>query len=130
MRLPSFTGHPSKRRANERSANAGLKHPSGAHAALGTPAGRSVLLLDDEPAVRIVTGRLMAELGKKVLTADRGTQAFDVFREHGSGIDLIVLDLTMPGHCPSHGRFHSLELIPTRRGPTPQAGIVADNSRA
>jgi two-component system, cell cycle sensor histidine kinase and response regulator CckA len=57
---------------------------------------RSVLLVDDEPAVRVVTGRLLRELGHQVVTAESGRRALEIFREQCDGIDLIVLDLTMP----------------------------------
>ena len=57
---------------------------------------RSVLLIDDEPAVRVVTGRLLRELGHQVVTAESGGRALELFREQQDSIDLIVLDLTMP----------------------------------
>jgi two-component system cell cycle sensor histidine kinase/response regulator CckA len=57
---------------------------------------RSVLLIDDEPAVRVVTGRLLRELGHQVVTADSGRRALELFRQQGDSFDLIVLDLTMP----------------------------------
>jgi two-component system, cell cycle sensor histidine kinase and response regulator CckA len=57
---------------------------------------RSVLLIDDEPAVRVVTARLLRELGHQVVTAESGRRALELFREQHDGIDLIVLDLTLP----------------------------------
>lgn len=61
-----------------------------------TARSQSVLLVDDEPAVRVVTGRLLRELGHHVVTAESGRRALDLFREQRDRIDLIVLDLTMP----------------------------------
>lgn len=57
---------------------------------------RAVLLIDDEPAVRVVTGRLLRELGHQVATAESGGRALELLREQRDSIDLIVLDLTMP----------------------------------
>ena len=63
---------------------------------LAPPVARNILLIDDEPAVRLVTGRLLAELGQRVLTAESGTRGLDVFSKQGEAIDLVLLDLTMP----------------------------------
>jgi PAS domain S-box-containing protein len=57
---------------------------------------RRVLLIDDEPAVRLVTGRMLSELGHQVLTADGGRRGLELFKEQPDAIDLVVLDLTMP----------------------------------
>ncbi len=57
---------------------------------------RSILLIDDEPAVRLVTGRMLSELGHRVLTADSGRRGVELLRTQPYGIDLVVLDLTMP----------------------------------
>jgi nitrogen-specific signal transduction histidine kinase/CheY-like chemotaxis protein len=58
--------------------------------------GRSILLIDDEPAVRLVTGRMLSELGHQVVTADSGRRGLELFKEQPDAIDLVVLDLTMP----------------------------------
>lgn len=60
---------------------------------LGT---RNILLIDDERAVRVVTGRLLNELGHRVMTADSGRRGLEIFSEQAHAIDLVVLDLTMP----------------------------------
>lgn len=66
-------------------------------AASVAPVGtRSILLIDDEPAVRVVTGRLLHELGHRVMTADNGQRGLELFSEQSHAIDLVVLDLTMP----------------------------------
>jgi PAS domain S-box-containing protein len=62
-------------------------------APLGT---RNILLIDDEPAVRVVTGRLLSELGHRVMTAHNGRRGLELFSEQPEAIDLVVLDLTMP----------------------------------
>ncbi len=62
----------------------------------GASAARSILLIDDEPAVRLVTGRMLGELGHRVVTADSGRRGLELLEERPGGIDLVVLDLTMP----------------------------------
>lgn len=67
--------------------------PAASAAALGA---RNILLIDDEPAVRVVTGRLLNDLGHRVMTADSGQRGLQIFSEQPDAIDLVVLDLTMP----------------------------------
>lgn len=57
---------------------------------------RNILLIDDEPAVRLVTGKMLSELGHQVVTADSGRRGLELFRQQADAIDLVVLDLTMP----------------------------------
>jgi PAS domain S-box-containing protein len=60
------------------------------------PARRKILLIDDEPAVRVVTTRLLTELGQRVVTADSGRLGLELFSKQRDSIELVVLDLTMP----------------------------------
>ncbi len=60
------------------------------------PSARSILLIDDEPAVRLVTGRMLSELGHRVVTADSGRRGLELLKQQPDAIDLVVLDLTMP----------------------------------
>ncbi|HMA95330.1 MAG TPA: ATP-binding protein [Polyangiaceae bacterium] len=55
-----------------------------------------ILLIDDEVAVRVVTNRLLVDLGQRVITAESGRRGIELFREQHSTIDLVLLDLTMP----------------------------------
>jgi DNA-binding response OmpR family regulator len=59
--------------------------------------GEVVLLVDDEPAMREFGGEILTEYGYKVLLASNGEQAVQIFKEHPGAIDLVVLDLVMPG---------------------------------
>ncbi len=65
-------------------------------ASVAPPGARNILLIDDEPAVRVVTGRLLNELGHRVVTADSGQRGLELFSREPDAIDLVVLDLTMP----------------------------------
>jgi PAS domain S-box-containing protein len=66
-----------------------------------TPA-RSILLIDDEPAVRLVTGRMLSELGHRVLTAESGRRGLELLKAQPDAFDLVVLDLTMPDQSGEH----------------------------
>jgi PAS domain S-box-containing protein len=71
---------------------------------------RNILLIDDEPAVRAVTGRLLNELGHRVVTADSGQRGLELFSEQPDAIDLVVLDLTMP-EAPGEQILDELRLL-------------------
>ena len=60
------------------------------------PAARSILLIDDEPAVRLVTARMLSELGHRVATAESAVRALEILKAQPKAFDLILLDLTMP----------------------------------
>src|SRR6266571_756626 len=64
----------------------------------GTPrgAGETVLVVDDEPAVRVVTKRILQRSGYAVLDAPGGVEALDTLREHPGPIHLLLTDVIMP----------------------------------
>ena len=58
-------------------------------------ATKTILLVDDDPSVREMIGRVLAEEGYLVLRAADGFEAIKV--ASGNSIDLVLLDLNMPG---------------------------------
>lgn len=62
--------------------------------ALSTPP--SVLIVDDEPAVRDIMSRWVASLGLSARTAASADEALDTLRE--APCELAVIDVMMPGH--------------------------------
>jgi two-component system cell cycle sensor histidine kinase/response regulator CckA len=67
-------------------------------AADSVPPGRgTVLVVDDDDAVRKTTARLVRSLGYQVLDASSGAQAFARCAAHGARIDLLLCDIVMPG---------------------------------
>jgi PAS domain S-box-containing protein len=59
--------------------------------------GACVLVVDDDEAVRQVARMILEGMNLKVLLAEDGYQAVDMFRERHSQISLVILDLSMPG---------------------------------
>jgi signal transduction histidine kinase/CheY-like chemotaxis protein len=55
------------------------------------------LVIDDEAAVRAATVAILSSAGYHVLEADGGEAAKRLFRSHSSEIDVVLLDLAMPG---------------------------------
>jgi two-component system cell cycle sensor histidine kinase/response regulator CckA len=61
------------------------------------PGNATVLVVDDEPVLRRVCARLLNKLGYRALEAAGGEEALKLFRKQGPEIDLVLLDLIMPG---------------------------------
>lgn len=58
---------------------------------------KTILVVDDEDFIRRMVVKMLSYAGYDVVTADCGEQAVELLRERGRGIDLIILDLMMPG---------------------------------
>jgi nitrogen-specific signal transduction histidine kinase len=56
----------------------------------------TILLIDDEEMILDVSRQLLLSLGYKVLTANSGGPALDIFRKKHARIDLVILDMIMP----------------------------------
>jgi signal transduction histidine kinase/CheY-like chemotaxis protein len=56
----------------------------------------TVLVVDDEPAVRAGTTRIVERMGMSALQAANGQEALELFRESGPAINLVILDMGMP----------------------------------
>jgi two-component system, cell cycle sensor histidine kinase and response regulator CckA len=57
----------------------------------------TVLIIDDEDPVRLVAAEALHMLGVTPLEARNGTEGLALLDQHGEDIDLVLLDLTMPG---------------------------------
>ena len=57
----------------------------------------TILLVEDEPTLRRVAMKLLEKLGYQVLEATCGERALEIFAEQPGDIDLVLLDLIMPG---------------------------------
>ncbi len=62
------------------------------------PGGKeTVLVVEDDSAVRAVLKRSLSRLGYRVLSASDGNEALAVWRGHRNEIDLVLTDMVMPG---------------------------------
>jgi signal transduction histidine kinase/CheY-like chemotaxis protein len=61
-----------------------------------SPRGETVLVVEDEVALREVTKRIFARNGYKVITAANGPEALDVASNYPGEIHLLVTDVVMP----------------------------------
>jgi PAS domain S-box-containing protein len=57
----------------------------------------TILLVDDEKMVMEVSKKMLESLGYKVYVAGSGQEAIAVYMEKGNKIDLVILDMIMPG---------------------------------
>ena len=56
-----------------------------------------ILLVDDEDVVLDVGSQILQELGYTVLTAGSGKEALEIYSANRDKIDIVVLDMIMPG---------------------------------
>jgi PAS domain S-box-containing protein len=70
----------------------------------------TVLVVDDERAVRTVAGRMLTRGGFDVLTADGGEEAVHLYAENRETICAVVLDATMP-NMDGEATYHALRMI-------------------
>jgi PAS domain S-box-containing protein len=66
------------------------------HIAPGYHGRGTILLADDEDTIRSTGRRMLQRAGFEVVLAADGREAIEKFAQHRDGIDLVVLDLTMP----------------------------------
>ena len=57
---------------------------------------RRILVVDDEPAARVLANRVFSEAGFEIITVQSGFECLERFRKQPHGFDLILLDLSMP----------------------------------
>ena len=69
-----------------------------------------ILVVDDDFLVREASIGLLRRLGYEVVAVEDGEQAVAYYREHGSEIDLVILDLVMP-RLGGRETFHALKAI-------------------
>jgi PAS domain S-box-containing protein len=57
----------------------------------------TVLVVDDEPMIRRLGSKILKEAGYRVLVAGDGDEALRIFGEDPDRIDVVLLDMSMPG---------------------------------
>ncbi|MHC9544734.1 MAG: ATP-binding protein [Vulcanimicrobiota bacterium] len=56
----------------------------------------TLLLADDEESIRVLGNRILTEAGYKVLLAQNGREALELFRKEHEHISMVIIDLSMP----------------------------------
>ncbi|HEU5015052.1 MAG TPA: response regulator transcription factor [Roseiflexaceae bacterium] len=74
-----------------------------------------ILLVDDEPGVRMTFGPLLQRAGYAVTVADGGAQAIPVLEQHA--FDVLIVDLNMPG-------MHGLQVAAAARARQPDITTI------
>lgn len=64
---------------------------------VGSGAGETILVVDDEEPLCNLLRDVLTRRGYRVLVATDGDEALRVYQEHAGRIDLVILDMTMPG---------------------------------
>ncbi len=93
---------------------------SGGKREQSAPRKRTVLVVDDEQVVRDVAKSSLERQGYEVLVADSGPAAIDVVRCEGGRIDLVILDLSMPG-------MNGEEALPRLRDLKPGLNVIVSS---
>ena len=91
-------------------AEAGARLPKIAEKADDWQGQGTVLLVDDEEAIRTLGARMLKRLGFEFLLAADGRQALQIYSQHLGEISLVLLDLTMP-HMDGEETFRELRLL-------------------
>jgi CheY-like chemotaxis protein len=70
--------------------------PEPAQQAVRTGGGETILVVEDEGAMREVTRRILTRHGYEVIVAASGAEAIDIAQERGNEIHMLVTDVVMP----------------------------------
>jgi len=77
----------------------------------------TILLVEDEPTLRRVAGKLLEKLGYQVLEAACGEGALEIYAQQHGDIDLVLLDLIMPG-------LNGMQTLARLRDLDPQVRVI------
>jgi PAS domain S-box-containing protein len=81
------------------------------------PAGATILVVDDESAVRMMIVSMLERMGFRVICAENGREGLELYRQNTDRIALSIIDVTMP-------EMNGMELLCEIRSITPTAKIV------
>jgi two-component system, cell cycle sensor histidine kinase and response regulator CckA len=86
--------------------------------ALAGPGGsETILLVEDEVALREITAEYLQSRGYQLLCASSGLHALEICRTHNSPIDILMTDIIMPG-------IHGPELVKAALEMRPQMRVI------
>lgn len=87
-----------------------------------------ILVVDDDPTMRLVFGRSLAAAGFDVVEAADGLEALELYKRH-QGIAVVVLDLVMP-RLDGYGTFRELRRLDPRLPVLVVSGLAAEEALA
>jgi two-component system, cell cycle sensor histidine kinase and response regulator CckA len=70
--------------------------PTGSGRAEPAGGAETILLVEDEPAVRQLFAEALARAGYRVLEARNGQEALKIFDQYGDSVDMLLTDMRMP----------------------------------
>jgi DNA-binding NtrC family response regulator len=87
----------------------------------------TILVVDDEDSVRLVLSKSLEVLGYKVLTAENGSSALEIFNQVSNEISLVVMDMIMP-NMPGQELFFALKRINNEVKVLISSGYASDHN--
>ncbi|MFQ5328796.1 MAG: ATP-binding protein [Thermodesulfobacteriota bacterium] len=94
-----------------------LQEPTGITESERKGEGRTILLVEDDPAVMDVNQSMLENMGYTVMTASNGVEALEVCRSDREKISLLLSDITMPA-------MNGIDLLKTVRRDFPSIQVV------
>jgi signal transduction histidine kinase/CheY-like chemotaxis protein len=86
-----------------------LRSPARSVESPSVPRGsETILLVEDEGAVRRSIGNILAHYGYHIHTAVSGAAALGIWRKHRESINLMITDLVMPGNVSGRALFDQM----------------------
>ena len=76
--------------------SAGAMTETGILATLPRGNGETILIIDDESSILVITAQTLEAFGYRALTANDGTEAVTIYAENQHGIAAVVTDMSMP----------------------------------
>jgi DNA-binding NtrC family response regulator len=75
----------------------------------------TILLVDDEEKIREVCREGLKLLGYSVVVAESGERAIEIYKKMSNDIDIVVLDMIMPGLSGKETYLHLKQINPNVR---------------
>ena len=88
-----------------------------------TKGHENLLLVEDDPSVRLVLKDYLEDQGYSVLTADDGEEGLEVARRSGGSVDLVLSDVVMP-------KMNGVELARALRSEAPDIRVLLISGHA
>ncbi|MDD3250606.1 MAG: PAS domain S-box protein [Smithellaceae bacterium] len=73
------------------------QHPEEVSAPERSAGGETILVVDDEAMILDVAGEMLKTLNYRVIAVPNGKAAIDLYRREQERVDLVILDMVMPG---------------------------------